>query len=210
MAGARVEAAVPLQSAQAQDSGPSSERTERPERERGSAVIGGISSPSPNVGASSSTPTSTSTPSSSRVIRYESRSNEWLHLPPTESSTSSLQDDTVYGSSVILENLTRCIIDLRPPSPPSSSAPSSHTSPTSPKRTETQIENQTQTQTQTVITSIHAKGLSGCILLAEVGGSVMFSDVHDSMLVLKCHQVSPPIYQLPSNLPTVPSLSLSF
>lgn len=162
----------------------------------------------PNVGASTSTLTSNSTrSSSSRVIRYESLSNEWISLLPDESGISvSSPESQVYGSSVILENLTRCIIDLRPPPPPTSSpSPTSHTLDTSAKRTQSQ--SQSQTQSQRTITSIHAKGLRGCILLADVGGSVMFSNVNNSLLILKCHQVKYPSHiSIPISIP-IPILS---
>lgn len=70
------------------------------------------------------------------------------------------------GGSIILSDLRGCMIDLRPPSSKAGGGPD-----------------------HSAVTSVHAEKLEGCVLLAEVGGSVMLSSISGSLVVLSCHQV---------------------
>ena len=133
-----------------------------------------------------------------KVIRYEDRINEWITLGQLD----DLAGSRGTGSGVILSNIKRCIIDLRPLLPPSRSQtdPTISVSRSDTNQDDGERDEDSLTGGGVTITSIHIKGLEGCILLADVEGSIMCSEVHNSLLVLKSHQVS----QVSPSLPPLP------
>jgi hypothetical protein len=111
----------------------------------------------PPAGPSSSTNIKKDIPGN--VIRFENLKQSVIRLDPSHTDISS---------TVILKNLDKCIIDLRPPS------------------------SNKNIHSRARITSLHGEGLTYCTLIAPVDGSILLHSLTSCILIISCHQVSSP------------------